>query len=139
MKQCSKRKDDILLALVAAHEQLLWVRDLLRWEGAAASEEVEQGTKEALETLEGALGTAALDVAVEEAKERGFCDLCDELRGRMSCDHCPFNGKDGMCWISNVEWQNEEGWQQAREKWMDEQGRKRVVVHGEVNENELPW
>lgn len=136
MKQCSKRKDDILLALIAAHEQLLWARDLLRWEDATVSEEVEQGTKEALEALEGTLGTAALDVAVEEAKECGFCDLCDELRRRMSCDHCPFNGKNGMCWISDVEWQNEEGWKEAREKWLDEQGRKRVVIHGEVDENE---
>lgn len=134
MKQCSKRKDDILLALVAAHEQLLWARDLLRWEGT--NEKVEQGTEEALETLEGILGTAALDVAVEEAKERGFCDLCDELRKRMNCDHCPFNGKNGMCWISDVEWQNEEGWKEARERWMDEQDRKRVVVHSEVEENE---
>lgn len=91
MKQCSKRKDDILLALVAAHEQLLWARDLLRWEGATVNEEVEQGTKEALEALEGTLGTAA-----EEAKKNGYCDLCDELRRRMSCDHCPFNGKNGM-------------------------------------------
>lgn len=138
MKQCSKRKDDILLALVAAHEQLLWATDLLRWEGTIADRKVEEGTKEALETLEGTLGTAALDVAVEEAKERGFCDLCDELRKYMSCDHCPFNGKNGMCWISDIEWQNEEGWKQAREKWMDEQGRKKVIVHGEVDENELP-
>ena len=124
MKQCSKRKDDILLALVAAHEQLLWARDLLRWEGATANEEVEQGTKEALEALEGTLGTAALDVAVEEAKEAGDFDLCDELRRLTSCDHCPFNGKNGMCWISDVEWQNEEGWKEAREKWLDEQSRK---------------
>lgn len=138
MKQCSKRKDDILLALVAAHEQLLWARDLLRWEGATANKEVEQGTKEALEALEGTLGTAALDVAVEETKERGYCDLCDELRRLTSCDHCPFNGKDGRCWISDVEWQNEEGWKEAREKWMDEQGRKRVIVRGEVDENKLP-
>ena len=124
MKQCSKRKDDILLALVAAHEQLLWARDLLRWEGATANEEVEQGTKEALEALEGTLGTAALDVAVEEAKEAGDFDLCDELRRLTSCDHCLFNGKNGMCWISDVEWQNEEGWKEAREKWLDEQSRK---------------
>ena len=136
MGKLRMRKKDILLALVAAHEQLLWARDLLRWESATANEEVEQGTKEALEALEGTLGTAALDVAVEEAKERGFCDLCNELRRRMSCDHCPFNGKNGMCWISDVEWQNEEGWKEAQEKWMDEQGRKRVVVHGEVDENE---
>lgn len=139
MKQCSKRKDDILLALIAAHEQLLWARDLLRWEGATANEEVEQGTKEALEATESTLGTAALDVAVEEAEERGYCDLCDELRRRMSCDHCPFNDKNGMCWISDVEWQNEEGWKDAREKWLDEQSRKRVVIHGEVEGNELPW
>lgn len=135
MKQCSKRKDDILLALVAAHEQLLWAKDLLHWEGATANEEVEQGTEEALEALEGTLGTAALDVAVEEAKERGFCDLCDELRRRMSCDHCPFNDKHGRCWIGDVE-QNEEGWKEARERWIDEQGRKKVIVHGEVDENE---
>lgn len=135
MKQCSKRKDDILLALVAAHEQLLWARDLLRWEGATVNEEVEQGTKEALEALEGTFGTAALDVAVEEAKENGYCDLCDELRRRMSCDHCPFNDKHGRCWIGDVE-QNEEGWKEARERWMNEQGRKRVVVHSEVDENE---
>lgn len=136
MDRLRTRKNDILLALVAAHEQLLWTRDLLRWEGATANEEVEQETKEALEALEGTLGTAALDVAVEEAKERGFCDLCDELRRRMSCDHCPFNSKNGMCWISDVEWQNEEGWKEARERWMDEQDRKRVVVHSEVEENE---
>lgn len=129
------RKNDILLALVAAHEQLLWARDLLHWEGATVNEEVEQGTEEALEALEGTLGTAALDVAVEEAKENGYCDLCDELRRRMSCDHCPFNDKHGRCWIGDVE-QNEEGWKEARERWMDEQGRKRVVVHGEVEENE---
>lgn len=135
MGKLRMRKKDILLALVAAHEQLLWARDLLRWESAAANEEVERGTEEALEALEGTLGTAALDVAVEEAKERGFCDLCDELRRRMSCDHCPFNGKNGMCWISDVEWQNEEGWKEAREKWLDEQGRKRVVIHSEVEEN----
>lgn len=135
MKQCSKRKDDILLALIAAHEQLLWARDLLHWEGTTANEEVGQGTKEALEALEGTLGTAALDVAVEEAKERGFCDLCDELRRRMSCDHCPFNDKHGRCWIGDIE-QNEEGWKEARERWTDEQGRKRVVVHSEVDENE---
>lgn len=136
MDRLRTRKNDILLALVAAHEQLLWAKDLLHWEGATANEEVEQGTEEALEALEGTLGTAALDVAVEEAKERGFCDLCDELRKYMSCDHCPFNGKNGMCWISDIEWQNEEGWKQAREKWMDEQGRKKVIVHGEVDENE---
>lgn len=129
------RKNDILLALVAAHEQLLWTRDLLRWEGATANEEVEQGTKEALEALEGTLGTAALDVAVEEAKEAGNFDLCDELRKRMSCDHCPFNDKHGRCWIGDVE-QNEEGWKEARERWMDEQSRKRVVVHSKVEENE---
>lgn len=116
MKQCSKRKDDILLALVAAHEQLLWAKDLLRWEGA--NEEVGQGTEEALETLEGILGTAALDVAVEEAKEVEDFDLCDELRKYMSCDHCPFNSRDGKCWISDVE-QNEEGWKDARERWME--------------------
>ena len=142
MKQCSKKKNDILLALIAAHEQLLWARDLLRWEGATANKEVEQGTKEALEALEGTLGTAALDVAVEEAEERGYCDLCDELRRLTNCDHCPFNGKNGMCWISDVERQNEIGWQQAREKWMDEQSRKRVIVHSEVESNEnneLPW
>lgn len=133
-----KQKDDIFLALVAAHEQLLWAGDLLRWEGATANEEVEQGTEEALEVLEGTLGTAALNVAVEEAKEAGDFDLCDELRRRMSCDHCPFNDKHGRCWISNVE-QNEEGWKDARERWMDEQGRKRVIVHGEVEENEMPW
>ena len=133
----------MLIALVAAHEQLLWAKDLLSFEGAGADKNVEQDVKEALEALESSLGTAALDVAVEEAKESGYCDLCDELRRRMSCDHCPFNGKDGMCWISDVEWQNEEGWQQAREKWLDEQGRKRVVVRGETEENnedeELPW
>lgn len=129
------RKNDILLALVAAHEQLLWTRDLLRWEGTTANEEVEQGTKKALKVLEGTLGTAALDVAVEEAKERGFCDLCDELRRRMSCDHCPFNDKHGRCWIGDIE-QNEEGWKKARERWTDEQGRKRVVVHSKVDENE---
>lgn len=138
MKQCSKRKDDILLALVAAHEQLLWARDLLRWEGATANEEVEQGTEEALKMLEGILGTAALDVAVEEAKEAGNFDLCDELRKRMSCDHCPFNDKYGRCWIDDVE-QNEKGWKEARERWMDEQGRKQVIVHGELEENEMPW
>lgn len=135
MDRLRTRKNDILLALVAAHEQLLWARDLLHWEGATANEEVEQGTEEALEALEGTLGTAALDVAVEEAKEAGSFDLCDELRKRMSCDHCPFNDKHGMCWISNVE-QNEEGWKEARERWMDEQGRKRVIIHGEVDENE---
>ena len=124
MKQCSKRKDDILLALVAAHEQLLWAKDLLRWEGATANEEVEQGTEEALKVLQGILGTAALDVAVEEAEEVGDFDLCDELRRLTSCDHCPFNDKNGMCWISDVEWQNEEGWKEAREKWLDEQSRK---------------
>lgn len=136
MKQCSKRKDDILLALVAAHEQLLWVKDLLHWEGTNG--EVEEGIKEALEVLEGILGTAALNVAVEA----GNFDLCDELRRRMSCDHCPFNDKHGRCWIGDVE-QNEEGWKEAREQWMDEQGRKRVVIHGEVSENNeketLPW
>lgn len=139
MDRLRTRKNDILLALVAAHEQLLWARDLLRWEGTAANEKVEEGTKEALEALEGTLGIAALDVAVEEAKEAGNFDLCDELRKRMSCDHCPFNGKNGMCWISDVEWQNEEGWKEAREKWLDEQGRKRVVIHSEIEENELPW
>lgn len=122
MKQCSRRKDDILLALVAAHEQLLWARDLLHWEGATANKEVERGTEEALETFEGILGTAALDVAVEEAKETGNFDLCDELRRRMSCDHCPFNDKHGRCWIGNVE-QNEEGWKEVRERWMDKLGK----------------
>lgn len=135
MKQCSKRKNDILLALIAAHEQLLWARDLLRWEGATANEEVEQGTKEALEATESTLGTAA----VEEAEERGYCDLCNELRRFTSCDHCPFNGKNGSCWISDVEQQDKVSWQQAREKWMDEQGRKRVIVRGEVDENKLLW
>lgn len=139
MKQCSKRKNDILLALVAAHEQLLWAKDLLSFEEAAANEEVGEGVKEALEGVESTLGTAALDVAVEEAEERGYCDLCDELRRLTSCDHCPFNGKDGSCWIGEMERQDEIGWQQAREKWMDEQGRKRVVVHGEMDKNELPW
>ena len=122
MKQCSKRKDDILLALVAAHEQLLWAKDLLRWEGTTANKEVERGTEEALKVLKGILGTAALDVAVEEAKEAEDFDLCDELRRYMSCDRCPFNDKHGRCWISNVE-QNEEGWKDARERWMDEQGK----------------
>lgn len=42
------KKKDILLALVAAHEQLLWAGDLLRWEGATANEEVEQGTEKRL-------------------------------------------------------------------------------------------
>lgn len=42
---------------------------------------VQQGTEEALKVLQGILGTAALDVAVEEAKEAGDFDLCDELRG----------------------------------------------------------
>ena len=106
MKQCSKRKDDILLA----HEQLLWVKDLLRWEGTAANEEVKEGTKKALEVLEGTLGTAA-----EEAKESGYCDLCNEMRRLTSCDHCPFNDKQGNCWISNVE-QSEEGWKEVRER-----------------------
>lgn len=142
MKQCSKRKDDILLALVAAHEQLLWARNLLSFEGAAANEEVKEGTNEALEVLEGILGTAALDVAVEEAKEAGNFDLCDELRRRMSCDHCPFNDKHGRCWIGDME-QNERGWKEARERWTDEQGRKQVIVHGELEENNeketLPW
>lgn len=132
------KEKDILLALVAAQDQLLWVKDLLRWEGATANEEVKEGTEEALEVLNEILGTAALDVAMEEAKEAGDFDLCDELRRRMSCDHCPFNDKHGRCWIGDVE-QNEEGWKEARERWMDEQGRKRVVVHGEVEENELPW
>lgn len=139
MKQCSKWKDDILLALVAAHEQLLWARDLLSFEGAAANEEVEEGTNEALEVLEEILGTAALDVAVEEVKEAGNFDLCDELRRRMSCNHCPFNDKHGRCWIGDVERQNEEDWKKAREWWTDEQGRKQVIVHGEVEENEMPW
>lgn len=130
MKQCSKRKDDILLALVAAHEQLLWARDLLRWEGT--NEEVEEGTNEA---LEGILGTAALDVAMEEAKEAGNFDLCDELRKRMSCDHCPFNDKHGRCWIGDVE-QDERGWKEAREWWTDEQDRKQVIIHGELEEEE---
>lgn len=111
-----------MLALVAAHEQLLWARDLLRWEGATANEKVKQGTEEALKVLKGILGTAALDVAVEEAKEVEDFDLCDELREYMSCDHCPFNSRDGRCWISDVK-QNEEGWKDARERWMDEQGR----------------
>lgn len=130
MKQYSKRKDDILLALVTAHEQLLWARDLLRWEGT--NEEVEEGTNEA---LEGILGTAALDVAMEEAKEAGNFDLCDELRKRMSCDHCPFNDKHGRCWIGDVE-QDERGWKEAREWWTDEQDRKQVIIHGELEEEE---
>lgn len=137
MKEKNTKKD-ILLALVAAHEQLLWARDLLCLEGATANEEVEQGTEEALEVLEGTLGTAALNIAVEEAKEAGNFDLCNEMRKRMSCDHCPFNDKHGKCWISNVE-QNKEGWKDAWERWMDEQGRKRVIVYGEVEENEMPW
>lgn len=139
MKQCSKKKNDILLALVAAHEQLLWAKDLLSFEEAAANEEVREGVKEALEALEGTLGTAALDVAVEEAEEHGYCDLCDELRRLTSCDHCPFNGKNGSCWIGEMERQDKVSWQQAREKWMDEQGRKRVIVRGEVDENKLLW
>ena len=139
MKQCSKRKNNILLALVAAHEQLLWVRDLLRWEDTTANEEVKQGTKEALEAMENTLGTAALDVAAEEAEEHGYCDLCNELRRITSCDHSPYNGKNGSCWIGGMERQDEIGWQQAREKWIDEQGRKRVIVHGEIDENEFPW
>lgn len=139
MKQCFKRKDDILLALVAAHEQLLWVRDLLSFEEVATNEEVGDGVKEALEAMENTLGTAALDVAAKEAEEHGYCDLCNELRRLTSCDHCPFNGKNGSCWISEMERQDEIGWQQAREKWMDKQGRKRVIVHGEVESNELPW
>lgn len=57
-----KRKEDILLALVAAHEQLLWTRDLLRWKGTTVNEEIERGTKETLKVLEGILGTAALDM-----------------------------------------------------------------------------
>lgn len=133
------RKKDILLALVAAHEQLLWAKDLLSFEGAAANEGIKQDVAETLNTLESALGTAALDVAVEEAEEYGFFDLCDELRRLTSCDHCPFNDKYGRCWISDVERQDKVSWQQAREKWMDEQGRKRVVVRGEVDENKLPW
>lgn len=130
------KEKDILLALVAAHEQLLWAKDLLRLEGATANEEVEQGTEEALEVLNEILGTAALDVAVEEASKGGCYNLCEEMLRRMSCDHCPFNDKHGRCWISDVEWQNEEGWKRTRKKWMDEQGRKRVVVHSEVEENE---
>lgn len=44
-----------------------------------------------------------------------------------------------------MERQDEIGWQQAREKWMDEQGREKVIVYGEVESNEsnenneLPW
>lgn len=112
------KEKDILLALVAAHEQLLWAKDLLRWKGATANKGVEEGTEEALEALEGTLGTAILDVAVEEAKEVEDFDLCDELRKYMSCDHCLFNSRDGKCWISDVE-QNEEGWKDARERWME--------------------
>lgn len=136
MKQCSKRKDNILLALVAAHEQLLWVRDLLFFEEVATNEEVGDGVKETLEAMENTLGTAALDVAAKEAEEHGYCDLCNELRRITSCDHCPFNGKNGSCWIGEMERQDEIGWQQAREKWIDEQGRKRVIVHGEAESNE---
>lgn len=57
------KEKNILLALAAAQDQLLWTRDLLHWEGATANEKVKQGTKEALKTLEGTLGIAALDVA----------------------------------------------------------------------------
>lgn len=110
------KEKDILLALVAAHEQLLWAGDLLRWEGAIVNEKVKQETEKTLKMLDGILGTAALDVAVKEAKEAGDFDLCDELRRYMSCDHCPFNDKYGRCWISNVE-QNEEGWKDALEQW----------------------
>lgn len=117
------KEKDILLALAAAQDQLLWAKDLLRWEGATANEKVKQGTEKTLEVLEGILGTAALDVAVEEAKEAGNFDLCDELHRRMSCDHCPFNDKHGRCWISNVE-QNEEGWKDALKRWTSEIGNK---------------
>lgn len=139
------KEKDILLALVAAQDQLLWTEDLLQteelipWGDLTSDEKIEQGTKEALKALRETLGIVALGVAVEEAEEHGYCDLCDELRRLTSCDHCPFNGKNGSCWISEIERQDEVSWQQAREKWMDEQGRKRVVVHGEVDENELPW
>lgn len=92
-----KQKEDILLALVAAHEQLLWVKDLLRWEEAAANEEVECGATKALEALKSALGTAALDMAVGEASKGGYYNLCEEMLRRMSCDHCPFNSGDRKC------------------------------------------
>ena len=114
------RKSDVLLALVAAHEQLLWAKDLLSFEGAAANKEVRQDVREALEVLESTLGIAALDVAVEEAKESGYFNLCDELRERMSCDHCPFNDKQGDCWLLDVEQMDEDGWEDAKEKWIDE-------------------
>lgn len=110
------KEKDILLALAAAQDQLLWTRDLLRWEGTTANEKVKQGTKEALEALEETLGIAALDTVIKEA---GDFDLCNELRRYMSCDHCPFNDKYGRCWISNVE-QNEEGWKDALERWTSE-------------------
>lgn len=112
------KEKDILLALVAVHEQLLWAKDLLRWKGATANEKVKQGTEEMLEVLNKILGTAVLDVAVEEAKEVEDFDLCNELRKYMSCNHCPFNSRDGKCWISDVE-QNEEDWKDARERWME--------------------
>lgn len=113
------KEKDILLALVAAQDQLLWTRDLLRWEGTTANEKVKQGTKEALEALEGTLGIAALDVAVEEASKGGCYNLCEEMLRRMSCDHCPFNGGDGECWIAGIEQQDKEGWKRTQKKWME--------------------
>lgn len=92
------KEKDILLALVAAQDQLLWTEDLLQteelipWGDSTSDEKIERGTKEALKALKEALGTVALGV---EASKGGCYNLCEEMLQRMSCDHCPFNSGDG--------------------------------------------
>lgn len=119
------KEKDILLALVAVQDQLLWIEDLLQteelipWGDSTSDEKIERGTKEALKALKEALGTVALGVAVVEASKGGCYNLCEEMLRRMSCDHCPFNSEDGKCWIARIEQQDKEGWKRTQKKWME--------------------